>query len=74
MQKRHIVDNNIQRLKTRLPRSWGGTSIPSPVSGIFLEWGKVPLGILLRVREEANPFESLFREALSAIAAATREE
>lgn len=39
-----------------------------------MEWGNAPLGTLLRGREEADPFESLFREALSAIAAATREE
>lgn len=60
--------------KPHLPLSWGGSSTPPQVSGIFLEWGKDPLGNLLRVREEANSFESLLREALSAMAAATREE
>lgn len=65
---------NIKPIETNLPLSWGGTSIPPIVSGTFLEWGKLPLGTLLRGTEETNSFDSLLRDALSAIAAATREE
>lgn len=50
--------------------------MPPPVSGTFLEGGNVPLGTLLRGREEAkaDPFESLLRDTFSAKAAATREK
>jgi len=61
-------------MSTNLPLICGGSSIPPEVSGTFLEWGKFPLGTLLRTVEEAIPFESLFREAFSAWAAATREK
>lgn len=57
-----------------LPRSWGGTNWPLPVSGIFFEWGKFPLGILPRICDELDPFTSLLRDTFSAMAAATREE
>lgn len=63
-----------QHFTTNLPLIWGGTSIPLEVSGRFLEWGRFPLGTLLRTAEEAFSLESLLREAFSARAAATREE
>lgn len=59
---------------TYFPLSWGGTRIPPPVSGTFLVCGNVPLGTLLRGKEEeGNAFKSLLRDALSAMAAETRE-
>lgn len=62
-------------IMTDLPLSWGGTSRPPTVSGTgtFLEYGKFPFGSLLR-GGSIDPFDSLLRDALSAMAAATLEE
>lgn len=43
------------------------------VSGTFLEYGKSPFGVLLR-GGSIDPFDSLFRDAPSAMAAATLEK
>lgn len=74
---RHLLKKGIKIKKKwsyYLPRSWGGISSPPFTSEVTFGTEETPLWCLICWRWGTDPFEALFRNAFSAIAAATLDE